>query len=267
MAFADFAQARRFRGAARHYIAGRPAYSPRLIRHVAQMIGLTPGHRVLDLGCGPGVLAAAFAPLAGEVLAMDPEPEMLRVAQQEFGAEYAGTGRIRFVQGGSSDLSPALGSFRLVTMGRSFHWMDRAETLRRLDTMIDADGAVALFDSTHCNVPENDWYEEYRTVVRRYAADDAAHILRAGQRWVRHEAFLLDSAFCLLDEIAVIERRQVSPRQLIDRAFSRSSTAPDRLGERAEELAAEVEALLAAHPALTEVVSTVALIGRRPPSE
>ncbi len=194
---------------------------------------------------------------------MDPEPEMLRIAE----AEFAGMGRISFVRGGSLDLSPALGRFRLVTMGRSFHWMDRAETLRRLDGMIEPDGAVALFDSTHCDIPENEWYEEYRAVVRRYAADDAAHVRRAGGGWVRHEAFLLDSAFYVLDQIAVIERRQVSPTQLIDRAFSRSSTAPDRLGERAEKLVAEIEALLAPRSALTEVVSTSALVGRRPQSE
>jgi ubiquinone/menaquinone biosynthesis C-methylase UbiE len=262
MAEAGSPQERRFRSAARYYLSGRPAYSARLIRHVARITGLTRAHRVLDLGCGPGVLAGAFAGLAGEVVAMDPEPEMLRIAA----AQFAGVGRISFVQGGSLDLSPALGSFRLVTMGRSFHWMDRAETLRRLDAIIEPGGAVALFDSTHANVPENAWYEAYRAVVRRYAADDAAHVRRRSGTWVRHEAFLLDSVFSVLDEIAVIERRRVSVRQLIDRAFSRSSTAPDRLGERARELAAEIERVLGARGALTEVVSTVALIGSRTPA-
>lgn len=260
MADAGLSQERRFRSAARYYISGRPAYSPRLIQHVARMTGLTSAHRVLDLGCGPGVLAGAFALLAGEVVAMDPEPEMLRIAA----AEFADDGRISFVRGSSLDLSPALGRFRLVTMGRSFHWMDRAETLRQLDAVIEPGGAVALFDSTHRDVPENDWYEEYRAVVRRYAADDAAHVHRRGPTWVRHETFLLASAFSVLDEIAVIERRNVSPGQLVDRAFSRSSTASDRLGERAGKLAAEIEALLATRPALTEVVSTIALIGSRP---
>lgn len=264
MADAGFPTARRFRSAARYYLAGRPAYSPRLIRHVARMSGLTREHRVLDLGCGPGVLAAAFAPLASEVLAMDPEPEMLRTAQREFGAGFGSAGRISFVHGSSLDLSPALGRFRLVTMGRSFHWMDRAETLRRLDALIEPGGAVALFDSTHSDIPENRWYEEYRAVVRGYAQDDMAHARRAAGTWVRHEAFLLDSAFRVLDEIAVIERRQVSIGQLIDRAFSRSSTAPDRLGDRAEQLAAEIETLLAPRGALAEVVSTSALIGTRP---
>ena len=33
--------------------------------------------RVLDLGCGPGTLAIPMAGFAGEVVAVDVEPEML----------------------------------------------------------------------------------------------------------------------------------------------------------------------------------------------
>jgi len=77
----------------------------------------------------------------------------------------------------------------------------------------------------------------------------------------------LDSAFSLLDEISVIERRPVSVMQLIHRAFSRSSTTPDRLGSAASRLSAEIEGLLqpvATDGMLTEVVATGALLARRP---
>ena len=57
---------RRFRTAAAHYLAGRPAYAPRLISRVAAICSLDNSHRLLDLGCGPGQLARAFAPLAAE---------------------------------------------------------------------------------------------------------------------------------------------------------------------------------------------------------
>src|ERR1700741_876400 len=113
MADAPVFQPHRFRSAAPHYLAGRPAYAPRLIRRVARFVDLAPDDRVLDLGCGPGMLAGAFAPLGGEGGAMDPEPEMLRIAAAEFGS----AGRTSFVRGSSYDLSPELGSFRLVTMG------------------------------------------------------------------------------------------------------------------------------------------------------
>ncbi|HME21082.1 MAG TPA: class I SAM-dependent methyltransferase [Acetobacteraceae bacterium] len=265
MAEGEFFQPRRFRTAAQHYLAGRPAYSPRLIRHVAKFVALARGDRVLDLGCGPGMLAGAFAPLVGKVIAMDPEPEMLRIAEAEFGA----AGRITFVRGSSFDLSPALGRFRLVTMGRSFQWMDRAETLRRLDKLIEPGGTVVLFNSGHRDASDIEWIAAYRELVRRYAEDDVTHVKRRSGAWVGHEAILLDSAFSMLDEIAVIERRQVSVAQLMQRALSRSSTAPERLGAAAPRLAAEIEALLspmATDGMLTEVIATYALIARRPGS-
>lgn len=253
---------RRFRTAARHYLTGRPPYSPRLIRRVAELTSLPIDARVLDLGCGPGILAAAFAPFVAEVLAVDPEPEMLRIARETFGD----VGNIRFLQGSSYDLSPEFGRFQLVTMGRSFHWMDRPETLRRLDSMIQPGGAVALFDSEHRNVPDNRWHAPYSALVRQYGEDDPINPLRRGGTWVRHEAILLDSAFCVLENIGVVERRRVTIAQLIDRAFSRSSTAPERLGSATEKLASEIDALLrefAPVGELTEVVETSALIGFR----
>ena len=262
MAETEFFQPHRFRTAARHYLAGRPAYAPRLIQLVAHLTGLTGEARVLDLGCGPGMLAGAFAPLVREVVAIDPEPEMLRIAEAQFG----GVGNIRFMRGSSFELPVGLGRFRVVTMGRSFHWMDRAATLRLLDTMVEPDGAVALFDSEHLDLPENAWAAEYRTLLRRYAETDESHVRRRGGTWVRHEAFLLDSAFCVLDQVSVIERRAVSVQQLVDRAFSRSSTAPDRLGDAAPRLAAEIVGLLeplATDGKLTEVVATSALLARR----
>ncbi len=254
-------QPHRFRTAAKHYLAGRQAYAPRLIDMVAGLVGLNSQQRVLDLGCGPGILAGAFAPLVREVLAVDPEPEMLRIAQTEFG----GAGGIVFRQGSSFDLSREWGRFRLVTMGRSFHWMDRAETLRRLDGMIEPGGAVALFDSTMLDLPDNAWSAEYRAVVRRYASADTTHVRHRAPGWVRHEAFLLDSAFNAVEQVSVIERRTVSVQQLVDRAFSRSSTAPDRLGDAAPRLAEEIEAVmrpLATDGMLPEVVATSALLGR-----
>jgi SAM-dependent methyltransferase len=264
MAEAAVFQPHRFRTAARHYLAGRPPYAPRLIRLVAELLRVGRRDRVLDLGCGPGVLAGAFAPLVGEVVAIDPEPEMLRIAE----ATYGGAANIRFVRGSSFDLSPAIGPFRVVTMGRSFHWMDRAATLHLLDGMIEPNGAVALFNSHLCEVPDNAWYAGYRDLLRRYAENDTTHARRHAGTWVRHEAFLLDSAFSQVDEVSVIERRQVTVEQLVDRAFSRSSTAPDRLGEAASAtMATDIEALLrpqAVDGVLTEVVATGALLARRP---
>jgi hypothetical protein len=213
------------------------------------------------------MLAGAFALAGAEVVAMDPEPEMLRIAEEKFG----GSGRISFVRGSSFDLSPALGRFRLVTMGRSFQWMDRVETLRWLDGMIDPGGAVVLFNSGHREAPEMNWIAPYRALVHRYAADDETHVKRRQPgAWVGNEAILLGSVFSVLDEVAVVERRLVSVEQLVRRALSRSSTTPERLGPAASRFATEIEALLrpmATEGVLPEVIATYALIARRSEGE
>src|ERR1700679_2300110 len=95
----------RYRSAAAHYEQGRVPYSPALIRRVAEVTGLAPRHRVLDLGCGPGMLARGFAPFAGEVVAIDPSTEMLTAARALAGAEA----NIRFLEGSSHTIGPNLG--------------------------------------------------------------------------------------------------------------------------------------------------------------
>src|SRR4051812_38093594 len=88
----------RFRSAAEHYRKGRPPYAPALLDLVAQRVGVTHDHAVLDLGCGPGQLALGFARFAGAITAIDPEPEMLRIAA----ADAADAGyKIRFIEGSS----------------------------------------------------------------------------------------------------------------------------------------------------------------------
>ena len=68
---------RPFRTAAAYYTRYRPGYPPELIARLAQATGVDRDARVLDLGCGPGTLAIPLAGFAGEVVAVDVEPEML----------------------------------------------------------------------------------------------------------------------------------------------------------------------------------------------
>jgi hypothetical protein len=45
-----------YQGAAAHYRAGRPPYSPKLESFFAEELGLDSTARLLDVGCGPGIL-------------------------------------------------------------------------------------------------------------------------------------------------------------------------------------------------------------------
>ncbi|MDG3007321.1 class I SAM-dependent methyltransferase [Paludisphaera mucosa] len=252
---------RRFKTAAASYLVGRPVYPPRLFRRIVELCGLDRSHRAMDLGCGPGQIAIALAPYVGRVVAVDPEPEMLKIAAGE--AERAGR-EIEFVQASSYDLGPRFGTFRLVAMGRSFHWMDRAETLRRLDAMIEPEGAVAFLHDDHPTVPDNAWFATFQEIVARHAADDVAKRVRAGR--AGHESVLLDSPFRRLERITVFERSSIPVDALVLRLRSMSSVARSRVGDRAEDLAAEVREAItpfARDGLLSEVIAASALIASR----
>ena len=250
----------RFRSVVAHYRAGRPAYAALLIRRVAALCGVSKTSRVLDLGCGPGLLAAGMAPLAGEVVAMDPEPAMLAET------ERLGIANLRTVPGASADLGPHLGRFRLVTMGRSFHWMDRADTLRRLDALIEPGGAVALFRTDHPELPGNAWRVEFDALRHRYGGDDPGFRHRRGGS-ARHEEVLLDSAFSHIEVLAIVERRRVPVAALVDRGLSMSATSPERLGERTADFARDIAALMQPHLCngmVEEIIESVAVLAFRP---
>lgn len=246
----------RFRSAAAHYEKGRVPYAPALVRRVAEVTHLELQHRALDLGCGPAPLARGFAPFAGEVVAMDPSAEMLTAAR----TLSAGVANIRFLAGSSYDLGPPLGHFHLVIMGRSFHWMDRVETLKRLDGMIAPTGAVALFEDSAPAIPANAWRAAWRDIRERYEAD--AKSQKHGPNWIRHEAILLDSPFARVESFGVIERRAVDVETLVERTLSMSSTSPSRLGEKTAAMVAELRTALA--HVREEVVKTSALVAWRP---
>ena len=251
----------RFRSAAQHYFA-RTNYSPRLIRKLVAELALTRDDRVMDLGCGPGLLAIALAPFVSEVIAIDPSVDMLAAGRK---AAAGLPGKIRFVRGSSNDLDDRFGRFRLVTMGRSFHWMDRADTLKRLDGIVEADGAVALFDVAAVHQGAGDWHPRFTEILERYAPDKPQW---RSPEWTDQTAFLIDSAFSRIDGLSVVDSVTFPADQLVDRALSLSRTSPEALGpDKAAALAADMRALaaqVAVDGAIGEILQSSVLIARRP---
>jgi len=255
---------RRFRTAAAHYAIGRPPYPPPFVAEVAHACGLTRADRLLDLGTGPGLLALAFAPHVGSVLAVDPEPEMLGLAREAVRAVGAA---VEVRAGSSETIAPGWGHFRAVTMGRSFHWMDRAETLRRLEAVVEPEGAILLFNDEVSDLPENAALKAWKAVVERYSADDRLRMQRRSPEWQDHEAVLRDSAFRDVEQLAFVDRGTTTMELLLHRALSMSATTESRLGPRAETMVAEIRTALtpfAATGPLVQIIEWTALVARRP---
>ncbi|HEV7136086.1 MAG TPA: class I SAM-dependent methyltransferase [Steroidobacteraceae bacterium] len=252
----------RFQSTVPFYSRYRLSYPPRLIERVIELTGLKSGDAILDLGAGPGLLAIPFAAAGMRVTAADPEPLMLQAAGEA--AREAGV-MLTLWGGGSDDLAPGMGPYRLVTMGRSFHWMDRAATLTRLDGIIAPGGAVVLFHDEHLETAENHWLDALDTIANRYGRDAEPVIAEQKSPDYRsHESHLFASRFNVLEAISVIIHKPISADEILGRALSMSTCSPEKLGERIGAFESELRQALADRGEVTEIVSLVALIARRP---
>lgn len=249
----------RFQSNIPYYVAHRNRFPDALIGEVVRRTGLAKGDRILDLGCGPGYPAIQFAQCGvGEVIGMDPDGAMLAAAREE--AKGAGVD-VRFVAGSSLDLAPSLGAFKIVTMARSFHWMDRAATLSALDGVIEPGGAVVLFSETPEAAPENCW----KRIVGELQREFPGASLTGGS--AHHASVLLDLAFSELEFYALIRKLPLTIDAIVGRAFSLYRSSPKALGDQMGAFEAKLrQRLMELSPSaeFSEILQFGALIARRP---
>jgi ubiquinone/menaquinone biosynthesis C-methylase UbiE len=131
-----------FKGTAWYYARYRPGYPKQFFKHLVRTFKLDGTGRLLDLGCGTGQLAIPLAPYFNEVVAMDPDLAMLREGRRV--AKKAKAKNIRWVRGSSETLGPRTGAFRLVVMGRSFHWMNQKRALAKLYKIVKPGGGIVI---------------------------------------------------------------------------------------------------------------------------
>ncbi|WP_292392898.1 precorrin-6Y C5,15-methyltransferase (decarboxylating) subunit CbiT [Methanoculleus sp. UBA303] len=80
-------------------------------------LGIRPGDRVADVGCGTGKVAIAASKVAERVYAIDQRPEAVTYARQE--AAVAGAGNIEFFEGDAVDVLPGIGRLDAAFVGGS----------------------------------------------------------------------------------------------------------------------------------------------------
>jgi SAM-dependent methyltransferase len=242
-----------YRGAAAHYRYGRPPYSPQLETTLAREVGLDGQGRLLDGGCGPGILTWRLARLFEEVVGLDPDADMLAEGRRT--AEEHGLANIRWVQAVAEDLPDAApGPYRLVTFGQSFHWTDEERVAESVYDMLEPGGALALIAHRVTGRPRPASpgpppipHEDIRALVGRHlgSRQRAGQGVRA-QRAHRFQDVLVRTRFgeprvLFVPGIPDLVRDSES---VLAGYFSLSSSAPHLFPDGGEAFARDVRALL-----------------------
>jgi SAM-dependent methyltransferase len=243
-----------YQGAAAHYRPGRPPYSPQLEAILGKEVGLDGSGRLLDAGCGPGILTVRLADLFEDAVGLDPDPAML--AEGRRAADEARLTNVRWVQARAEELPEAApGPYRLVTFGQSFHWTDEARVAEAVYDLLQPGGALALIVHTVQGRPEPPSpgpppipHAEIRALVEKYLGSTK----RVGQgiapvRTHRFEDILVRTRFGAPQAIFApgIPNLLRDSESVVSGYFSFATSAPHLFGDRVEDFASEVRGLLA----------------------
>jgi SAM-dependent methyltransferase len=243
-----------YQGAAAHYRRGRPPYSAQLEAVLAEELSLDGRGRLLDGGCGPGILTLRLAHLFEVAVGLDPDLGMLAEGRR-FAAER-GIGNITWVQARAEELPGAApGPYRLVTFGQSLHWTDEARVAEAVYDMLAPDGALALIVNTVEGRPRPPSpgpppipHAEIEAIVEKYLGPTR----RAGQgtapvRTHRFEDILVRTRFGAPRSVFAPGVPDVirDSEGVLSGYFSFSWSAPHLFGDRLEDFSAEVRELLA----------------------
>lgn len=108
-----------------------------------ERLDIGPGLRVLDVGCGPGNIAAHMAEVVGEkgsVVGVDPSKERIRIAQT------IRKPNLSFCEGKAEDLSQfPTGHFDLIYVNSTLHWVqDQSAAFREFARLLKSGGKLGI---------------------------------------------------------------------------------------------------------------------------
>jgi SAM-dependent methyltransferase len=220
-----------FAGTAWHYARYRPGYPPAFLDDLIRRLGPDGTGRLLDLGCGTGQLTLPLAAHVAEAVGMDPEPEMLTEAIRHAGEQAVAN--VSWIQGNSADLPGDLGHFRLVTMGRSFHWMDREQVLTALDEMVDDDGSLVIANDSCLVRPTTPWQRAIEEIQHCFLPPEQQRgPTPTADTGETHEQVLANSAFRQVNQHVYEFLRPWTIEQAIGYLYSTSLPLRRLLGDR-----------------------------------
>jgi ubiquinone/menaquinone biosynthesis C-methylase UbiE len=262
-----------FRGTAEFYARFRPRYPAVLLAAIRTAVDLDQAGAMLDLACGTGEVALAFADSVEDIWAIDLEPEMITMARLQ--ASVRGIERIHWLVGKAEDAEVPQQHFGLVATGRAFHRLNKPLIAQRcLDWLRPGGYFVDMgADSSGLAKPSEPWIAAAAEVYRQWlprAAKSSSEVRSATPAdapKATTETVLRDAGFADVAKHEFPVHRVWEIDQFIGYLCSTSYSSMQFWGEAWEGYAEQLRETLAGFAVdgcLTETISSYFVVGRKP---
>lgn len=159
--------ARTFDRQALAYRRFRPGYPPAIAELVIERARLSPGCRILEIGCGAGQASMLFASLHPRQTCVDPGAALLDQCREAC-AHLQG---FDFVCSTFEDLSAEPASFALIYAATSFHWLERNTRFPKSHALLAPQGCLAVFTDRHTKGRNDGFFRDVQTVYCEHAPE------------------------------------------------------------------------------------------------
>jgi len=147
-----------FDDVAEEYDRERRGYPDELIDAACRTGDLSAGDRVVEVGCGTGLLTTSLLARGLRVDAVDPGANMIRLARRRVGEGAA----VRFHRGRFEDLTLPDAPFSALFSAAAFHWIEPEVGWARAAELLEPGGVIALLQQ--CDVRKASTVDDWRAL-------------------------------------------------------------------------------------------------------
>jgi ubiquinone/menaquinone biosynthesis C-methylase UbiE len=227
-----------FAGTADYYDRFRPGVPSELVTRVVAEAGrFSLAHSLLDIGTGTGKVLEQFLPYFKDIIAVEPDSDMLEHAKHRLISQMSAEASIFFLDGSIEIVQfPPNWSASLVTICRAFHWLDQPTALERLDSILEARGIIAIIGDQSFWTLDNPWTSQVRAIVQQFLGETR----RAGNSIYNEPAgditeVLQQSAFSHVESFVIPVTRTWTAQQILGYLYSTSFAAPGLFEDKRED--------------------------------
>jgi ubiquinone/menaquinone biosynthesis C-methylase UbiE len=214
----------------KEYALGRPSYPEEILSKIKEL-GISEESVIADIGAGTGLLTYGLCKLRCEILAVEPNMEMLSECKQYCSANT----NIKYVNESAERTHLPDKSIDMITIASAFHWFDKELSKVEFQRILKKDGYVLLLWNSIQK--DSDFAKEYLSTIGKYKIKNTAGIASVNPDKEKFDFFGQDFIKMFYDNW-----QQFTEEGVIANAISLSYT-PSKLDSYYEEFVQELRNL------------------------